>query len=211
MMIQDIQNSNTAVHVHRATGAYKAATQNPVSANPPRDPATTVEVSEAAKTVSSILQELPEFNLNPEFHLRNAQGQLKTLLSQFGISSGEEVRIETTGDGQYSLSGKHPLLSEVEKLLNSDDRAVAELRNSLAGAYNGSIIQHIGKAVEMAMAGADANPARTETYYNWIVSVSKGTKNMQFAVTMSNGELTGSLQDRNGKAFVAGEGLKLPA
>jgi hypothetical protein len=210
-MIQEIQNANTAVDVRRAENAYTAAPENPAPTNIQRDPATTVEVSETAKTVSSILNDLPKLNLNPEFHLKNAQSELKALLNQFGISSNEEVGIETKGDGRYTLSGEHPLLSEVEKLINSDDRAAADLRNSLAGAYNGSIIQHIGKAVEMAMAGADANPARAETYYNWIVSVSKGTKNMQFSMTLSNGEMTGSLVDRTGRTFAAGEGLKLPA
>ena len=208
-MIQDVTNSSSGVYAKQVTTAYTKPT--PSATPPARDPAVTVEISETARTVSSLLEGIESFNLDPEFHLKNAEGQLKTLLSKFGISSSEDVLIETKGDGSYTLKGEHPLLTEVEKLINSDDKSARDLRNSLAGAYNGSVLQHIGKATEMAMAGADANPSKTDAYYNWIVTVSKSTKGMGFAMTLENGALSGSLVDRQGKAFAAGEGLTLPA
>lgn len=207
-MIQDVTNSTSVIQSKQVAAAYTKSAPSPTPVN--SDPAVIVEVSKAGQTISSILEDLPAFNLDPAFHLNNAEGQLKTLLSKFGISSSEDVSIETNGDGNYTLKGEHPLLSEVEKLINSDDMSARDLRNSLAGAYNGSIIQHIGKAAEMAMAGADANPSQTDTYYNWIVTVSKSTAGMGYAMSFENGELNGSLVDRQGKSFAAGEGLTLP-
>lgn len=196
--------------VQKAAHAYNSPP--PQSAGEKKeDAAVSVEVSETAKQMSVLLESLPNFNLDPAFHMKNAESQLKDLLSKFGIPADTEVNIESKGDGTYTVSGDHPLMGEVEKMINSADPEVMDLRNSLAGAHTGSILQRIMAAQEMAMNAADANPAKTDMYYSWLVNTAKGAANMGFSMSMNNGEMTGTLTDQDGNAVAANEGLTLPA
>ncbi|MEP3248453.1 MAG: hypothetical protein ABJN40_22355 [Sneathiella sp.] len=198
--------------IQKAAHAYNSPpVQGAGAVEKKEEAAVTVEVSEAGKQMSSLLENIPNFSLDPAFHLKNAESQLKDLMSKFGISAETEVSIKSKGDGTYTVSGDHPLMGEVEKMINSDDPAVRDLRNSLAGAHTGSVLQRIAAAQEVAVNAADANPAKADMYYSWLVNTAKSASNMGFSMSMSNGEMTGTLIDREGNAVAANEGLTLPA
>ncbi len=211
-MINDVTQSSSLYQAQRAQNAYSnVAAEKSASAEARGEPKDTVEISETGKSVSRLLNEVSNFSLDPAFHLANAETQLKEIMARFGIPETEDVSIKSTGDGRYTVSGDHPLLGEVENLVNSDDPSVRDLRNSLAGAHTGATLQRIAAAAEMAMKGADANPAKTEQYYNWILTVANGAKNMDYDITLQNGELSGSLIDGEGKRIAAASGLTLPS
>ncbi len=211
-MINDVTQSSSLYQVQRANNAYSnAAAEKSTSVEARQEPKDTVEISETGKSVSKLLDEISNFSLDPAYHLANAETQLKEVLARFGIPATEDVSIQSTGDGRYTVSGDHPLLGEVEKLINSGDPSVMDLRNSLAGAHTGATLQRIVAAMEMAMAGSEANPGKAELYGNWILTVANGAKNMDYAMTFKNGELSGSLVDGEGKRIAARDGLTLPS
>ncbi len=130
-------------------------------------------------------------------------------MARLGIPENTEVQINIRNDGTFTVDGEHPLMSQIEEKLN--DGTERELRNALIGAHNGSVIMHIGEAVEIAMKGADANPSKTDFYYDWVRNVANGAKNSSYDVTLNGGELSASLVDKSGKPYDIGSGLVLPS
>ncbi|OUR78459.1 hypothetical protein A9Q83_07450 [Alphaproteobacteria bacterium 46_93_T64] len=169
-----------------------------------------VTLSPAAEGAKKLLSEFPRLSLDPAVHMQKAEVALKDLMARLGIPENTDVQIEVQPDGKINVEGDHPLISQIEESLNGEE-ADQELRSALIFAHNGSIISHIGKAVEMAMRGADERSGMMESYHNWVRNVANEAKGSSFAVNFSNGELTGSLVGRNGQAFNPGEGLTLPA
>ncbi|MBL4906565.1 MAG: hypothetical protein JKX94_03860 [Sneathiella sp.] len=211
-MINDISASNSIYSTQAVSQVYSAASAPPENTDikETESEAVTVDLSENAKAANKVISELVPLSLDPAIHLQKAENRLKELMTKLGIPETTEVDIQIDATGSFKVAGDHPLLSKIEEQLN--DGSERELSNHLKSAHNGSIIQRIGAAVEMAMQGADANPAMTDTYYGWVKNtVAAQAKSMGYSATFNNGTLSGSLINAEGKRIALNEGLTLPA
>ncbi|MFT6556451.1 hypothetical protein [Sneathiella sp.] len=205
-----INSLNSAQSVHNRYLEAAASPNSLVKADPAKgsDPSDQVTLSEPAQKAQKLLSEFPPLILDPDVHLKNAEGALKDLLAKYNIPPNTKVSISSDSKGQFTVSGDHPLLAEVETEIN--EGTAKELRNSLVGAHNGSIIQRIGAAAEMAMRGADQNPGMTDTYYDWVRSVASEAKGFGYSVEFDEGVITGSLINSLGERIAGDERLSLP-
>lgn len=172
-------------------------------------PAVEISISPAAQKAHKFLKSLPELVLDPAVHMRNAAARLKQVMSDLGIPSNTEVKITSNNDGTFKVEADHVKAKELESMLN--DGSERELRNALIGAHAGSVIQRIGKAVEIAMRAADANPDKTDEYYSWVRTVANQAKGLKFDFSYSEGEISGNFLKADGTAMAVTEGLKLLA
>lgn len=211
-MVNQAASSQAIYQAQKVSAAYSGTVAEPqTSQKAAYDPAVTVEVSQTAQKVSNLLRTLPSNIFDPTYQLSRVETELKAVLDKFGISDQEDITISSSGDGTLTVSGDHPLLGEVEKLINTDDRAGRELRNAVIGAHNANVINHIGQASQMAAEGFEANPSKIESYSNWLLAVSSSARNASFSISVSGGEASAMLVGANGNTYSPGDGLTLPA
>lgn len=208
-MIENVSGGNTVYAAKAATQSYQTTAPEKKETPDNRGEAVIVDVSENATKAKKLITELGPITLDPAVHLQKAEIRLKELMNDWGIPETTDMEIHRNKDGTFKISGDHPLLVKIEESLN--DGSERELANSFTAAHSGSIITRIGEAVGMAMRGADQNPAMTDTYYNWVKNtVAAEAKSMDYAMTFSNGNLSGSLVNSEGVKIAIGEGLSLP-
>ncbi len=211
-MVNQIAASQAIYQAQKVSDAYSNKASEPQTPQKVAyAPAVKVEISQTGQDVSKLLGSLPSNFLDPAYQLGQVETELKAVLNKFGISDQEDVTITSNGDGTITVSGDHPLLGEVEKLVNNGDMAGRELRNAVIGAHTANVISHIGQASEMFSRGVEENPSKAESYGNWLLGVSSSARNAGLTISMSGGEASAMLVGADGKSFSPGDGLTLPA
>jgi hypothetical protein len=210
-MVNQIASGQAIYQAQKVSEAYSGSTRVPqTNEKAAYDPAVTVEVSPTGQATSKLLASLPSNFLDPAYQLSKVETELKAVLDKFGISDQEDITITSKGDGTLTVSGDHPLLGEVEKLINSGDTGGRELRNAVIGAHNANVISHIAQASEMFSRGVEENPSKAESYGNRLLGVSSSARNAGFTISVSGGEASALLVGANGNSFAPGDGLTLP-
>lgn len=151
--------------------------------------------------------ELPRLILDFKELMRRAETGLREAMHQLGIPPGTRVSIHSNTDGTLTVESDSPQNAELEAVVNNN----MDLRNALVGAETGAYLNRIGQAVAQAQAAADANPARADDYYNWLLNVTRQITGMGFEFDFADGKLAGSFLS-NGQKIGLNENLeKLPA
>ena len=211
-MVNQVESSQAIYQAQKVSAAYSGKAAEPQTAQKAAyDPAVTVEVSPTGQGISKLLESLPSNFLDPAYQLGQVETELKAVLDKFGISDQEDITITSKGDGTLTVSGDHPLLGEVEKLINNGDTAGRELRNAVIGAHNANVISHIAQASEMFSRGVEENPSMAESYGNWLLGVSSSARSAGLTISMSGGQASAMLVGANGNSYSPGDGLTLPA
>lgn len=210
-MINSVGGHNPVYAAQSVSQAYSNNTRGAES-TPKTDPygdAVLVDLSEEAKTVRKSLSDISSITLDPAVHLDRAEARLKELMAELGIPETSEVNITVNSDGSFEVEGEHALTTVIEERLNEGSER--ELSNAIKGAHNGSVIQRIGAAVEIASNAAANDPMNADTYYNWVRNtVNPSATSMGYEVTFANGTLSGSLVNSEGQKVAVGDSLTLP-
>lgn len=209
-----INSVSSAASLYRSvSSAMRPAINNPhtqTPANTSFGDAVSVTLSPAAEGVQKLGSDFKRLTLDPAYHLQQAEVGLKDLMARLGIPENTDIQIEVQENGEISVDGDHPLMSQLAESLNGDD-ADPFLRSSFIFARNGTIMSHIGVAADLAANGASESPGKADHYHDWVRSVAANAQSSSMSVSMSGGALSASLVDRNGTAYDAESGLTLPA
>ena len=174
-----------------------------------RSPAVEVSISPEGKKISKMLASLPPLRIDPASHIKEAEVQLKTLMSELGIPSSTKVKIHSNGDGTFKVEADHPKAGELQAMINSGEARA--LRNALIGAHNGAVVQRIAKAMVMAMRGTEQNPSKSEQYSAWVEGIASRASAMNFEFRYNGETLSGSLLKAGNVSIGITEGLHLPS
>lgn len=168
-----------------------------------------VNISQAGKTAQIALADLPPLILDPKVHMQNAEIRLKEIMTEMGIPASTDIDINVSNSGHISVKGNNEQLAKLEEMLNSGEEM--DLRNSLIGTHTGNIIQRIGAAASMAAEGAEAQPSMADHYFNWVLDIANQAKASSFAVSLTDGKLSGNLLGADGGKMIAVQDFKLSA
>jgi len=205
-----INTTNSVTQAAYVSNSYAAQSrqQAPVVTPATDEVKDEVQLSTGAEIMRDSIADLPPLILDPEVHFQKAEQALSKLLDRYGIGAGTPVDIELNNRGEFEVKGDHPMLSQVEKDLNTGE--AQDLRNALIGGHTGMIIGRIGAAVEMAKNAADKNPAGTESYYNWVKTIATEAKNSHLAFNYSAQGVDYQLMNNRNEIITADTGLSVP-
>lgn len=190
----------TPLETARSSG--RAAPTDQVSLSPEARLALAAQGPSAPK----LLENLPDDLLDFDAMMQRAEARLAELMGEIGMAPGSDVTIRSDRAGHFTVESDHPKAAALESAINED----REMRNAMIGAETAAVIGRIAAATERAMQAADANPAMTERYYDWLLGVAKQAKATPFHFEMTGGTLTGGFTGAQGQALGLTDGLRLP-
>ena len=178
-------------------GIRTVSAPEPAKAHPAISPAVEVSISPEGQKAAGLLASLPPLSLDPALHIKEAQSHLKQIMSELGIPASTDLKIHSTGDGSFRVEADHPKAAELETMIN--DGTAKDLRNSLVGAHNGTVVQRIAKAMATAMKGTEQNPGKSEQYSAWVQGIASEAMSMRFEFSYSGDKMTGTLLKQGSK------------
>ncbi|MEH6405069.1 MAG: hypothetical protein V7750_16955 [Sneathiella sp.] len=208
-MVNSVGGNNSVYVSQNVSQAYGQAgrlveTEKPV----PYDKAVQVDLSDAAKAIKDTMNDVGYMDTDP-FNVRGSETRLKNLMDEIGVPEDAEFSIRVNSDGSFEVEGEDPLTRILEERLN--DGSEPELADSLKGYNPGSIFQRVAGALAMASDAAKEDPNNAEEYFNWVQeSVKPDAESRDYAVSFSNGKLSGSFLNDEGQQIAATYNLKLP-
>ena len=125
--------------------------------------------------------------------MQNAETRLNELMQEMGIPPGTKIDIHLSSSGQFTVEGDHEKLAELQDMLN--DGSEMDLRNSLVGAHNASIIQRIAGASQRTQQKVEANPQSAEFLWNQMLAEADRIKNQSMDFSYGSGQISGAFSD----------------
>jgi len=178
-------------------GVRAVSAPEPAKAHSANSPAVEVSISREGRKAAGLLASLPPLSLDPALHIKEAQSHLKQIMSELGIPASTDLKIHSKGDGTFRVEADHPKAAELESMIN--DGTAMDLRNSLIGAHNGTVMQRIAKAMATAMKGTEQSPGKSEQYSSWVQGIANEAMSMQFEFSYSGDKMTGTLLKQGSK------------
>jgi hypothetical protein len=142
---------------------------------------------------SKLLASLSSIILDPKVHMANAEKRLAEVMNELGIPPDTKVDIQLSSSGQFTVTGDHEKLAALQDRLNNGSER--ELRNSLIGAHNASIIQRIAAASQQTQQKVGANPQAAEMLWNQMLAAADRIKGQGMDFAWSGGTLSGTFAD----------------